>query len=116
HQSIDDQSISDQRVETHLADCASCRDRLLDFHRSFFASPTYQPEPDPPHAAQPKSDPPEHDTSLSGHSPSGRMPADSRLEGANPTDSALADSNFANPKYPVQAQVRTAPTPECPSD
>jgi tetratricopeptide (TPR) repeat protein len=33
-----------------------------------------------------------------------------------PTDSALADSNFANSKYPVQPQVRTAPTPECPSD
>jgi hypothetical protein len=140
HQSIDDQSISDQRVEAHLADCTSCRDRLLGFHRSLFSSPTYQPEPDRPTADDPKKDPkndlPEHDTSLSGHlpsshSPSGhsssghsasgysawdQKPADFRLEGANPTDSALADSKFANPKDPVQAQVSTVPTPECPSD
>jgi tetratricopeptide (TPR) repeat protein len=35
---------------------------------------------------------------------------------AKRTDSALVDSKFANSKYPVQAQMRTAPTPECPSD
>lgn len=128
---IDDQQLNDQRVEAHLADCASCRNRLLDFHRSLFASSANPPGPDRPKADKPKNDepttdPPEHDTSLSGHSPSahsssghsssGQRPADSRLEGASPTDSALADSKFANPKYPVQAQVRTAPTPECPSD
>jgi hypothetical protein len=120
-QKVIDQTVSDQRVEAHLADCASCRNRLLDFHRSLFASPTFQPEPDRSKADNPKNDPSEHGTSLSGHSPSGhsvsgQTPADSRLEGVNPTDSALADSKFANPKYPVQAQVRTAPTPECPSD
>lgn len=123
---IDDQQSNDQRVEAHLADCASCRNRLLEFHRSLFASSAYPPEPDRPNADKPKNDelktdPPEHDTSLSGHSPSGHLssgqtPADSNLEGARPTDSALADSKFANPKYPVQAQVRTAATPECPSD
>jgi negative regulator of sigma E activity len=43
-------------------------------------------------------------------------PADSKLKGAKPTDSALADSKSANPKYPAAPQVRTAPTPECPSD
>jgi hypothetical protein len=37
------------------------------------------------------------------------------LEGARPTDSALADSKFANPNDPADPQVRTAPTPECPS-
>jgi tetratricopeptide (TPR) repeat protein len=129
-QRVTDQSASDQRVEAHLADCASCRNRLLDFHRSLFASSTYPPEPDRPKAADlkndPKNGPPEHDASLSGHSPSGysasghlpsgQRPADSSLEGTKPTDSALADSKFANPKYPVQAQVRTAATPECPSD
>ena len=135
HQSSDDQSISDQRVEAHLADCASCRNRLLDFHRSLFVSPTYQPEPDQPKADASKSDlkndSPEHETSLpghpssgdspsgywaSGHLPPGQRPADSRLEGAGPTDSALADSKFANSKYPADPQVRTAATPECPSD
>jgi len=84
-----DQSIDDQRVEAHLTDCPSCRNRVFNFHRSLFASPTFQPEPDRPTADDPKND---------------------------LTDSALADSKFANPKYPVQAQVRTAPTPECPSD
>jgi hypothetical protein len=135
HQSSDDQSISDQRVEAHLADCASCRNRLLDFHRSLFVLPTYQPEPDQPKADASKSDlkndSPEHDTSLSGHPssgdspsgywaaghlPPGQRPADSRLEGADPTDSALTDSKFANPKYPADPQVRTTSTPECPSN
>ena len=80
HQSSDDQSMNDQRVEAHLADCPSCRNRVLDFHRHRFAM-------------------------LSGPAPD-----------AKPTDSALADSKFANPKYPADPQVRTAATPECPSD
>jgi tetratricopeptide (TPR) repeat protein len=84
-----DQDTNDQRIEAHLADCASCRNRLLDFHRSLFASPTYQPEPDRTMAGDPKND----------H-----------------TNSALADSKFANPKDPADPQVRTAATPECPSD
>ncbi|MFL6313288.1 MAG: CHAT domain-containing protein [Terriglobales bacterium] len=79
-QRVLDQSVSDERVEAHLADCASCRNRLLDFHRHRFAL-------------------------LSGPAPD-----------AKPTDSALADSNSANPKYPADPQVRTAATPECPSD
>jgi CHAT domain-containing protein len=79
-QQITDQSATDQRVEAHLADCASCRNRVLDFHRHRFAL-------------------------LSGPAPD-----------AKPTDSALADSNSANPKYPAGPQVRTAATPECPSD
>jgi cytochrome c-type biogenesis protein CcmH/NrfG len=131
-----DQSIDDQRVEAHLTDCPSCRNRVLDFHRSLFASPTFQPEPDRSKAGQPKYDALAHDSSLYGHLPSGyapsghlplgqkplgqnpsdQRPADSSLEGAKPTDSALADSNFANSKYPAEPQVRTAPTPECPSD
>jgi CHAT domain-containing protein len=36
-QQITDQSATDQRVEAHLADCASCRNRVLDFHRHRFA-------------------------------------------------------------------------------
>ncbi|HSK44853.1 MAG TPA: hypothetical protein VLA83_13305, partial [Candidatus Binatia bacterium] len=80
HQSSDDQSMNDQRVEAHLADCPSCRNRVLDFHRHRFAM-------------------------LSGPAPD-----------AKPTDSALADSKFANSKYSAGPQVRTAPTPECPSD
>jgi hypothetical protein len=80
HQSSDDQSMNDQRVEAHLADCPSCRNRVLDFHRHRFAM-------------------------LSGPAPD-----------AKPTDLALADSKFANPKYPADPQVRTASTPECPSD
>jgi cytochrome c-type biogenesis protein CcmH/NrfG len=32
-----DQLLEDQRVEAHLADCPSCRNRLLDFHRAHFA-------------------------------------------------------------------------------
>jgi tetratricopeptide (TPR) repeat protein len=80
HQSSDDESMNDQRVEAHLADCSLCRTRLLDFHRTRFAL-------------------------VSGPVPD-----------AKPTDSALADSKFANSKYPVQAQVSTTPTPECPSD
>lgn len=79
-QRVIDQTVSDQRVEAHLADCPSCRNRLLDFHRHRFAL-------------------------LSGPAPD-----------AKPTDSALADSKFANPKYPAGPQVRTASTPECPSD
>jgi tetratricopeptide (TPR) repeat protein len=111
HQSIDDQSINDQRindqrVEAHLADCASCRNGLLEFHRNLFA----------PMADSPEADPSGNDDSPSGDSPSDQRWADSKVEGAKPTDSALADSKFANSKYPVQAQVRTAPTPECPSD
>lgn len=106
HRSIDDQKMDDQRVESHLADCASCRNRLLDFHRSFFTRA----------AGPPEADPPENDTSVTGHSPSVQRHADSKLDGGRPTDSALADSNFANPKYPADPQVRTAPTPECPSE
>ncbi|HEY1528326.1 MAG TPA: hypothetical protein VGH51_19030 [Candidatus Angelobacter sp.] len=79
-QQVTDQSVSDERVEAHLADCASCRNRLLDFHRHRFAL-------------------------LSGQAPDAR-----------PTASALADSKFANSKYPADPQVRTASTPECPSD
>lgn len=131
HQSIADQQMDDQSVEAHLADCASCRNRLLDFHRSLFASSANPPgadrlKADKPKNDEPTTDPPEHDISLSGHSPSGhsssghsssgQRPADSRLEGVSPTDSALADSKFANPKTPADPQVRTAPTPECPSD
>jgi hypothetical protein len=32
-----DQSVDDQHVEAHLADCPSCRNRLLDFHRAHLA-------------------------------------------------------------------------------
>lgn len=95
-QSGDDQSMNDQRVEAHLTDCASCRNRLLDFHRRRFA---LMPDPAPADAT----------SSISGL-------ADSQSRGARLTDSALADSNFANSKYPADPQVRTAPTPECPSD
>jgi hypothetical protein len=94
-QRTSDQDTSDQRIEAHLADCASCRNRLLEFHRSLFASPTYQPEPD-------------------------RMMAADRTMAEDPkndhTNSALADSKFANLKDPADPQVRTAATPECPSD
>jgi hypothetical protein len=77
---VNDLRFDDQRVEAHLADCPSCRKRLLDFHRAHFAM-------------------------LAGPAPDAKR-----------TDSALVDSKFANSKYPVQAQVRTASTPECPSD
>jgi len=93
-QRTSDQDTSDQRIEAHLADCASCRNRLLDFHRSLFASPTYQPEPDRTMAEDPKAEDPKNDH----------------------TNSALADSKFANLKDPADPQVRTAATPECPSD
>jgi tetratricopeptide (TPR) repeat protein len=115
HQSIDDQpiddqpindrQIDDQRVEAHLADCASCRNRLLGFHRSLFTGVADSPEADPSG----------NDTSPSDYSPSDQRSADAKLEGARPTDSALADSNFANSNDPVDPKVRTAPTPECPS-
>jgi CHAT domain-containing protein len=95
HQSNDDLSMNDQRVEAHLADCPSCRNRVLDFHRRSFAL-----------LAQPE---------RAGSASSNPGLANSRLADERPTDSALADSKFANSKYPVQAQVRTAPTPECPS-
>jgi hypothetical protein len=36
-QHLHGQSIDDQHVEAHLADCPSCRNRLLDFHRAHFA-------------------------------------------------------------------------------
>ncbi|MGZ4900788.1 MAG: hypothetical protein ACXV8X_14115, partial [Candidatus Angelobacter sp.] len=35
-QRSNDQNLEDQRVEAHLADCPSCRNRLLDFHRAHF--------------------------------------------------------------------------------
>ena len=94
--SSDDRSMNDQRVAAHLAECPSCRNRLLDFHRHRFA---LLPQPAPADATS-----------------SSPGLADSQSRGARPTDSALADSNFANSKYPVDLQVRTAPTPECPSD
>jgi len=109
-QSISDRQIDDQRVEAHLADCASCRNRLFGFHRSFFTGVADSPEADPSGDG-----PTEKDTSLSGHSSPSQRPADSKVEGSRPTGSALADSNFANPNDPVDPQVRTAPTPECPS-
>jgi hypothetical protein len=96
HQTSDDQTISEQRVEAHLADCPSCRNRLLDFHRSYFAL-----------LAQPAG------AGSTSYSPG---PANSKLTDAKPMGSALADSKFANSKYPVQTQVRTVPTPECPSE
>lgn len=134
-QEINDLKMNDQRVEAHLAVCASCRARLLDFHRSLFASSANPPEPNRPKADKPKNDelktnPPERDTSPPGLSPSGHLPsghlssgqlpssqrlADSRLEGVSPIDSALADSKFANQNDPADTQVRTPPTPECPS-
>jgi hypothetical protein len=95
HQSNDDLSMNDQRVEAHLADCASCRNRVLDFHRRRFAL-----------LAQPE---------RAGSASSSPGLANSRLAEERPTDSALADSKFANSKYPADPQVRTAPTPECPS-
>jgi tetratricopeptide (TPR) repeat protein len=108
-----DQSIDDQRVEAHLADCPSCRNRVLDFHRRLFA-----PQVGPPETDLPEDDPTRKDASLTGPRSAGSNEgsADSKLASAIPTDSALADSNFANPKYPADPQVRTAPTPECPSD
>ena len=113
HQSIDDQKMNDQRVEAHLADCPPCRNRLFDFHRRLFALPAGPPETDPP-----ENDPTKNDVSLSGpkSADSNERSADSKLASARPTDSALADSKFANSKYPAGPQVRTAPTPECPSD
>ena len=95
-----------QRVEAHLADCPSCRNRLLEFHRTLFA-----PTVDSPEAA-----PSRNDASPLGDSPTDQKWVHSKDKGVRPTDSALADSKFANSKYPVQAQVRTLPTPECPSD
>jgi tetratricopeptide (TPR) repeat protein len=113
HQSIDDQKINDQRVEAHLADCPPCRNRLFDFHRRLFAPPASPPETDLPEGG-----PTKNDVSLSGpkSADSDERSADSKLASARPTDSALADSKFANSKYPADPQVRTAPTPECPSD
>ena len=113
HQSIDDQKMNDQRVEAHLADCPPCRDRLFDFHRRLFAPPVGPPETDPREDGPTKNDAP-----LSGpkSADSNERSADSKLASARPTDSALADSNFANSKYPADPQVRTAATPECPSD
>ncbi len=58
---------------------------------------------------------PTGETLPSDYSPSDQRSADSKVEGSRPTDSALADSKFANPNDPVDPQVRTAPTPECPS-
>ena len=104
-QSISDRQIDDQRVEAHLADCASCRNRLLGFHRSLFTGVADSPEADPSG----------NDTLPSDYSPSDQRSADAKLEGSRPTGSALADSKFANPNDPVDPQVRTAPTPECPS-
>ena len=103
-QSINDRQIDDQRVEAHLADCASCRNRLFGFHRSLFTGVADSPEADPS-----GNDPSSEYFALSQRS------ADSKLEGSRPTGSALADSKFANPNDPVDPQVRTAPTPECPS-
>ncbi|HEY2362599.1 MAG TPA: hypothetical protein VGK36_15875 [Candidatus Angelobacter sp.] len=94
--SINDQSVDDQSVEAHLADCASCRNRVLDFHRHRFA---LLPEPAPADATF-----------------SGPWLTDSKSGDERPIASALADSKFANSKYPADPQVRTAPTPECPSD
>jgi hypothetical protein len=113
HQSIDDQKMNDQRVEAHLADCSPCRNRLFDFHRRLFAPPVGPPETDPPEDGPTKNDAP-----LSGpkSADSNERSADSKLASARPTYSALADSKFANSKYPADPQVRTAPTPECPSD
>jgi hypothetical protein len=113
HQSIDDQKMNDQRVEAHLADCSPCRNRLFDFHRRLFAPPVGPPETDLPEGG-----PTKNDVSLSGpkSADSNERSADSKLASARPTDSALADSKFANSKYPADPQVRTAPTPECPSD
>jgi hypothetical protein len=113
HQSIDDQKMNDQRVEAHLADCSPCRNRLFDFHRRLFAPPAGPPETDPS-----ENDPTKNDVSLSGpkSADSNERSADSKLASARPSDSALADSKFANSKYPADPQVRTAPTPECPSD
>ncbi len=104
-QSISDRQIDDQRVEAHLADCASCRNRLLGLHRSLFTGVADSPEADPSGNAP----------SQNRISPSSPRSADANLEGSRPTGSALADSKFANPNDPVDPQVRTAPTPECPS-
>jgi hypothetical protein len=101
----------DQRVEAHLADCASCRNRVLDFHRSHFS---LLAQPARANSAFPS--PRLADSSLADSSLSDSMFAGSRLADVKPTDSALADSKFANPKSPADAQVRTAPTQECPSD
>ena len=104
HRGIDDQKMDDQSVEAHLADCPSCRNRLLDFHRSFFNRASGPPEAGTP------------GNSVASHSSLGQRPADFTIERAKPTDSALADSKSANPKYPVVPQLRTAPSPECPSE
>jgi tetratricopeptide (TPR) repeat protein len=106
HQSSDDQSMNDQHVEAHLADCPSCRNRVLDFHRTRFALVAARAR-----AGATSANPAFADSKLAD-----AKSADSKVEGAKPPDSALADSKFANPKYQVQTQVRTAPTPECPSD
>jgi cytochrome c-type biogenesis protein CcmH/NrfG len=64
-----DQPDEEPRVEAHLAGCPSCRNRLLDFHRSHFA-----------------------------------------------LLATSADSSSVESKQPEDPQVRTASTPECPSE
>jgi CHAT domain-containing protein len=79
---------------------------VLDFHRTRFALVAARAR-----AGATSANPAFADSKLAD-----AKSADSKVEGAKPPDSALADSKFANPKYQVQTQVRTAPTPECPSD
>ncbi|MGC2741838.1 MAG: hypothetical protein WA672_01530, partial [Candidatus Angelobacter sp.] len=137
---------NDQRVEAHLADCPSCRNRLLDFHRSHFALLAQ-----PAGAGATSSSPGLADARLTNSKLADSKSADSKLAGgeladsrladstlaeskvvdsrladskladsaqreAKPTDSALADTKFANSKYPAVPQVRTAATPQCLSD
>jgi hypothetical protein len=44
-QQLNDRQLDDQHIEAHLADCPSCRNRLLDFHRTRFAVLTKRADP-----------------------------------------------------------------------
>lgn len=110
-QRSNDQRTNDQRIEAHLADCPSCRTRVLDFHRHRFAL-----LPESASADATFSGPGLANSKSGDERPPDSALADSKFANSKLADSKLTNSTLANSSHSADTQMRTAATPECPSD
>ena len=105
-QHLHGQSVDDQHVEAHLADCPSCRNRLLDFHRAHFAL-LAEPGVSKPGVSEPR---------VSAPDVSQALLADLGSTDLKAGDAKPAESKLTAPRHPADPLLRTTSTPECPSN
>lgn len=118
------QSLDDQRIEAHLADCSSCRNRLLDFHCAHFEilivpRVTVEGVAKPVVAETSITEPSvQLGVSETGPSKAAGLGFSRTTEpsGSKASETSSADFTFGDARHPADPLLRAASTPECPSD